>query len=567
MAAQAIEPRSSGISRSEWLQVLIWSAVILLVTSLPYLYGALISTPGAQFGGLVIGVEDGNSYLAKMRLGATDGWQFYLFYTSEPHQGAYLLLFHLALGKIARLSGLPLILVYHLARIVCGFFLLASIYRFAAFFTELRPVRQLIFWMVGVGSGLGWLVALLGLMDRMGLPLDFYSPEAFIFLALFALPHLLLAEGLLLWAILLMLVAWETQKLRYALLAGLALLGMTVIAAFYIVIAAGVIGVGWLLRRWQMRGGAARPWTEAGLAILAFAISAPVPIYNAYVFTTNPVFKVWSEQNRIFSPSPVHYFLAFGPLVLLAVLGAWTEWQLGLGRNAWSERRALLVGWCVVVPLLVYIPFNLQRRLTLGVQVPLSVLAALGLWRLFAGSHSSEENQTFEEGRGLETKDVLRGWRVASIGLVALLSLSNLLILFGAGSEVSQRSPPIFHPSAKVDAANWLGVNTTADQVVLAAYETGNYLPTRMSARVFAGHGPETVHSGAKRAMLRQFFADGDDAFRYKLLSDYGVSYLFYGPAEQALGDFSPADAPYMRRVYDNGTVQIYRVVKTDDYE
>jgi hypothetical protein len=133
MAAQAIEPRSGGISRSEWLQVLSWSAVILLVTSLPYLYGALISTPGAQFGGLVIGVEDGNSYLAKMRLGATDGWQFYLFYTSEPHQGAYLFLFHLALGKIVRLSGLPLILVYHLARIVCGLFLLASIYRFAAF--------------------------------------------------------------------------------------------------------------------------------------------------------------------------------------------------------------------------------------------------------------------------------------------------------------------------------------------------------------------------------------------------------------------------------------------------
>ena len=80
MGTEAIEPYSSRISRGEWLQVLAWSAVILLVTSLPYLFGALISSPEAQFGGLVIGVEDGNSYLAKMRLGATGVWQFYLFF-------------------------------------------------------------------------------------------------------------------------------------------------------------------------------------------------------------------------------------------------------------------------------------------------------------------------------------------------------------------------------------------------------------------------------------------------------------------------------------------------------
>ena len=106
MEAEAIEPYASGIDRREWLRVIGWSAVILIITSLPYLFGALISSPDAQFGGLVIGVEDGNSYLAKMRLGATGAWQFYLFYTTEPHQGAYLLLFHLLLGKVARLSGL-----------------------------------------------------------------------------------------------------------------------------------------------------------------------------------------------------------------------------------------------------------------------------------------------------------------------------------------------------------------------------------------------------------------------------------------------------------------------------
>ena len=565
MAPEANAASRKDVSQREWAWVLGWSAVILLVTSLPYLYGALISTPQSQFGGLVIGVEDGNSYLAKMNLGANGAWRFHLFYTSEPHQGAYVYLYYLLLGKIAHFSRLSFILVYHLARIVCGVFLLVSVYRFAAFFSELCPVRRLTFWIVAVGSGLGWLVAMLGLLDQLGLPLDFYSPEAFIFHALLALPHLALAEGLLLWAILLLLIAWEKKKLKYAVLAGLALLGLTIIVAFYILIAAVVISIAWLLRWWQKRGGEARPWMEAGLAIVAFGIAAVVPIYNAYVFTTNPVFKVWAEQNRIFSPPPIHYLLAFAPLVLLAVVGVWVEWRFGLGREPWSDRRLYLIGWCAVVPLLVYIPFNLQRRLMLGVQVPLSILAALGLWRLLSQSVHDSEGEGAREGRTLETKGALRRWRVSSVGLVALLSLSNILILLGAGVEVSRQSPPVFHTGAEINAADWLGAHVTPDQVVLAAFQTGNYLPTRISARVFAGHGPETVNSEAKQAMVRQFFASGDDAFRHSLLSENGVSYVFYGPSERALGGFSPADASYLQQVYDNGTVQIYQVVSIGD--
>ena len=64
------------IQRREWLWAVAWAAIILTITSLPYLYGAAISTPTNQFGGFVIGVEDGNSYLAKMRLGASGAWQW-----------------------------------------------------------------------------------------------------------------------------------------------------------------------------------------------------------------------------------------------------------------------------------------------------------------------------------------------------------------------------------------------------------------------------------------------------------------------------------------------------------
>jgi hypothetical protein len=40
----------------EWRWAIGWSGVILLLTSLPYLYGAFLSTPEMHFSGFIIGV-------------------------------------------------------------------------------------------------------------------------------------------------------------------------------------------------------------------------------------------------------------------------------------------------------------------------------------------------------------------------------------------------------------------------------------------------------------------------------------------------------------------------------
>jgi hypothetical protein len=96
--------------------------------------------------------------------------------------------------------------------------------------------------------------------------------------------------------------------------------------------------------------------------------------------------------------------------------------------------------------------------------------------------------------------------------------------------------------------------------VVLAAYSTGNFLPSRMPTRVFVGYGPETVRSSEKQAMVRRFFRAGAEVFRQQFLADYHIDYLFHGPAERALSAFEPETAPWLQLIYDNGPVQIYRV-------
>jgi hypothetical protein len=364
---------------------------------------------------------------------------------------------------------------------------------------------------------------------------------------LYAFPHIALGRLLLLGGLLFLFKAWfsmgRVQDGQHAFgagyfpLAGLAWFFMGLIVPFYVPVAWAVMGsawVVWCLRRRQLL------WKEALWAGVPVCISAPVVGYSLWAFSSDPVYKVWSAQNLILSPHPFHYLAAYGiPLVLaaFAVRAGWRD-----ARPVW-----LALAWVGVVPFLIYLPFNLQRRLVEGVQVPLSLLAALGLCRLV--NHK------------LQTAN-LRRWLVLGI-VVFVLSLTNVMLVAGSVLTLRWRPASIYRDVAEIAALDWLSEQAEPDDVVLASYATGNYLPVRVWARVFVGHGPETVHFDEKHALMMRFFdAATDDVWRQTLLADYGVDYVFLGPAERQVGDFDPQGVPYLRVVFDANGYAIFEVVQ-----
>jgi hypothetical protein len=505
----------------------------MLITSLPYIYGWWLSTPQRQFSGFILGVEDANSYLAKMRMGAEGGWLFYLPYTPEPHPGVYLYTFHLLLGKISAATGLSPTLTYHLARLIFGILLLVVVYQFMATFTENVKVRQVAFLLASLSGGLGWLVIVTGWSEQIGIPLDIYLPEGFNFLILYHLPHLLLAEILLLWGFLLLLQSWqiEGKGWKLALLAGASFFLALGIAAFYLAIIVAVLGLTLILRGWVNRQ---VPWREAGLTALALAMILPVVLYNYWVFATIPAYQILGQQLIIRSPAPIHYLLAYGLLALLALAGI---------KSFWEQRDTgslFLIAWVAAVPFLVYLPFNLQRRLVMGLQLPLSILAATGLYWLCQGRPKL--------------------WRRGSLALIFFSSLTNIILLVGSLGSLAAREAPIFHPTTQLEAMNWLAQQAKGE-VIMAVYETGNVLPAYANVRTFVGHGPETVNSDEKRAQAKRFFSStSSDPWRRELLEKFNVRYVYYGPHERAAGDFAPEQAPYLEELYRNEEVQIFGV-------
>jgi hypothetical protein len=520
---------------------------------LPYILGAAHATDDRVFGGFVYAVEDCYSYVAKMRQGAEGAWLFHLPYTPEPHPGSLFVPFHILLGKVAPL--LPgddlttrMVWVYHGARLALGLGLLLTTYRFLAALCASVAVRRLAWLMVAFGGGLGWLLLLLRQSNWLGsMPLDFILPDGFTFLVLYSLPHLALARTLLLLGLLVMWKAWHildgsgatpmgrptrSTSHRWAILAGLLWLLMGLIVPFYVAVVWAVTGAAWVVL--GIRSGRPR-WREALAAVLAGLVSIPIVVYSAWTFLTDPVYALWAAQNLVLSPHPLHYLAAYGiPLAFagLAAGGAWhsqgPEW--------------LALAWVAVVPLLIYLPFNLQRRLVEGVQVPLSLLAALGITRLG-----------------------VRGTRLRIVtGIVlVVLPLTNGLLVLGNSLALQGLPAPIYRVADEVAVLDWLSAMVDPDDVVLASFETGNYLPVRVGARVFVGHGPETIRADEKRLLVARFFdPDTDDAWRQELLSEYGVDYVFWGPSERRLGAADIEATPYLHRAQEIGEYAIFEVAQ-----
>ncbi|MBI4772556.1 MAG: hypothetical protein HY784_19515, partial [Chloroflexi bacterium] len=304
------------VQASEWRWAAVFAALVMALTTLPYLVGAASQTDGWRFGGFVLGAEDGNSYIAKMGEGARGAWLFTLPYSSEPQRGVLIYAFYLLLGKLAGPGHEAQVVVYHLARVVCGFALLLVSYVFLAEFLPGARQRRLGLVLVAVGGGVGWLLTLSGHGYLFGsLPIDFISPEAYTFLILYSLPHLAAARCLFL----LGLLAYLRGRGGAA---GLALFGLGAIQPLSVLVAWAVMGADIVLQiptaqnpkskiqnpKFKIQISSLKFQVPTGniiTALLAGAISSPFVIYTAYIFSADPLFKQWSAQNVLPSPNPI----------------------------------------------------------------------------------------------------------------------------------------------------------------------------------------------------------------------------------------------------------------------
>jgi hypothetical protein len=551
------QQRMPHIDSSELRLATLIGVVAVAVGLLPYATGYLRGAPDWQFGGIVMNFEDAHGYLAKMRQGAEGRLLYQIPFTSEDHDGAFVGGFFLALGWICALTGLPVMWMWHISRVVFGFLLLLSAYAFIALFLEERRQRLVAYLLVCFSAGFGWVVLLTGRFSILGFDLiDFKMPEAHIFFTLLTFPHFAAGAMLLLLIFMLCLLLHRTQQWRYAGLAGLASLTLAVVHPYNLLIVAGTLGLWLLVMIWTERR---LPFRElAGVAIVGL-MALPVFLYDEYVFATNPIFGAWAAQSGSPSPHPLHYVIGYGPLLLLA-LPAIVE----SARKARTDGLLPLL-WVLVVAALLYAPLKQQRRMVEGVHVPLCVMAAAGLYSYYL--------PRLEQSKTVRRLVTLRGQPFSRrrfsnfvVFLVLVCTLPSNLYILGSLTLTAVGHPyPFFHEREENEAIDWLAKETAPSDTVLAAYGTGSYIPARINHRVFVGYWAETARCQEKIAMVDRFFQAGTpDSWRAELLRAYDIAYVFYGPREALLGGFDPRDSALLSPVFANELVTIYGVLQRD---
>jgi len=554
--------------------VVFWILVVVLAGFAPYLLGLMGAPAGSRFMWVCHFVDDQNPHLSWMRQAYEGRWLFQNLYTSEPHPPRLIFAYFLLLGWGARLLHLPLLVMYHAARVGNTVLVLAFLYVFLARLVPQPDTRRTAFLFAAVGSGFGWICCLLRPVLSLGSTVDLREPSAVLFTALMMSP-LYGAAILLLLLTFGMLFAWaRSDRDRYLFGAAAAVFALGLVHPYDTATAYG--GAAVFLVLLCLRDPSRFPRAaRAGCLLVALSI-APM-LYNFYLVTADPVFGGWKDQISEGLGQPVLAAMGFGLLFLLAFYR-----YEGIGRLKETDEGYILpVAWVLATTILVLSPVQVQRRLLLGVQIPLAVLAAQALHEqvLPAILRSRPARHWLE--RGLSAAR-LRG---LAAGCVVVLTVPTQFCVVADILYKQRALGEGYLKDVEIEAMRWLETETDRTDLVLAGYEIGNYLPRVSGNPVFIGYYQLTRENAAKRAVVNRVFS-GETAAeeRASLLAKHGIRYLFYGPRERRLGAYEylcgvhgaePRDVrptgrpaadlasdPYLEAVFTNSSVTIYRTTQ-----
>jgi hypothetical protein len=423
-------------------------------------------------------------------------------------------------------------------------------YVFAAHLFAGRRRRRFAFLLSLVGAGLGWIWIVLKYATRGAapfFPVDIYTTPGNNLWVMIASPHLTLAAGLTAAVLLLALWAVEWKRTSLALAASGVALFLGLGHIYDLVTVWGVLGLFGLLRILRPPVERNTLWDRAretlplGMIVL---LSAPAAVYWGWV--SSDAHPAWQEALAqydnlgVFTPSPPHLLLLLGVPFLLALLGFLRRPFLR-GR---PDRWLLVRVWFVLVPFLVYLPLHFQIMLLTGYSLPVAALATRGL---------------FDRVLPWLARRSRRWTRVVPAAFLVLAALTNLYLWAWRFVELRRHTYPFYLHRDEVAALAWLERNTPPDEVVLSSFVVGHFLPGMSGDRSFLGNAVMTMDYNRKVDLVQGFFDGGlDDEERAALLQEYGVRYVFHGPAERALGGYDPAASPLFTPVFRGEEVVVY---------
>lgn len=521
----------------EWRWVILFASLLVLTNLLPLVWAVTRVEPGWQFMGVLHNYLDGATYLSKMVLGQRGDWLVHFQHTPEAHTGAFLQVLYLVLGHVARLTSLPVLIVFHVARLVASLFMYLALYQLgAAIWMRLRA-RRVFFAIVSLSAGLGWL---LGPLTGETMYPDLSLPEAYPFFSTLVNVHFPLTIACLAWLVGLLITALRPGAEHDPGIKRAWPLASLLSLALALLYPQALVPLGAALALYLLAMLIQEKRIERHALHWALALVVPAVPFAAYYWLTvayNPAMAEWNRQNVTAAPPPLVLLAGFAlPLLvgLPAILRALRRFE--------RDGDRLMLLWLACMLIAIYLPTNIQRRFAVGMMIPVAYFTVRAIEDVWM--------------------DRIRR-RLRPIGLAALIGLtvlSPVLMLFLpvlplVGGNV-KAAEGMFLDSGYASAYAWLSLQTgDPDAVVLAAPAASVWVPGWAGQRVVYGHPFETLEADVKRADVLDWYAS-EGAICAALIERYAVRYVLWGPQERELGDGRCIEG--FEQVADFGEVTVY---------
>jgi len=515
----------------QWRMVIILSAVLILITSVPYLYGYFRTPRGSTYTGLhAMTPGDFHVYYSQMRLAREGNMS-----TSNPYAGidgigsvSMINPFWYALGTVARFTHLSLPLVFHLARIILIPALVIVVHQLIYFFLP-SAFRRVAMGMVMFCSGIGYFVYpfIVPGPERPHIyawPLDIWVPESNTFLTLFHSPHLL--ASLILFLFILVAFLKSLVSLRpwgWQVGAGLSAAALGYFHPFHLLTLAVVLLV-WTV----ILGSRVRSRTFASITIIGL-MASPSIWWHAARAAHDWATMEWARSNITLTPPLWTVATAYGLLIPCAVAGAYflvlSQRALRVPDRASHIQHTslwLLLSWWCVHFVLIYSPLIIQRRLIEGMHVPLALLAGVGMvwFKNFL--------------------DAKREWpffvRTALIAGTWLVLISSTLGTVSRDFALFYYQERRFYLSSDLKKV-FQKLHNQGDRsgVVLAGYTSSNYIPAWTGRTVYGtpGGAHSPLFEEVRRPMISWFIAGkGSVSQRRRFLQRERITAVVVGPMD-----------------------------------
>jgi len=494
--------------RKAWALIL----AVVLFTLLPYLFGAWLSL-GRKYFWINHNIDDNCVYLAWIR----QAWEGHFFFenrfTTDPQPRLSTNLFFWAIGTIARWTGLPVLFLFHAARMGLGVVWLWTLW---LLYKRLLPngARMPALWLACVSAGLGWLFWRDAGIDA---PIDTWQVEAFTFLSLYLNPLFVVGTLLMTACIYDLWRAVQERRWVYTVRAGIWALLVGNIHSYDVIQVAGAWLAFLVVSSFVQRRFDRQRWL---MGLTAGAIGLPTVAYQYWLYRVDPIFRHRADVPTS-APPLWHVLAGYAPLLILAVAAVWVTVR---ERRHREEPFLLLFCWAVVgiglqyLPRIfsaagIHLPMMFERKMVMGAHLPLCALAGWGLWLLV---------------RHLPARRAL----LVTALVIALTTPSNVRWLIrDAHNLIRNMANTGMHRAymepEEWEAIQWLARDTNPEEAVLTFPSFGVFVPPFAGNRVYVGHWGETPQFAERlRETLRFLDARRSDEERYELLRRARVKYI-----------------------------------------